>query len=740
MTDKKPTPARKTATAANAQQEVTATPPATEATAAVPVQGRQRPTRKLHLSGKSKPHRGVQEMPEKGNQYVHQPERLQQECLWHRVGASISVYSPKMHLLYLYACKHRIHQRCVYFMLPPTMQSHIQAILPTSITHDCIYLANFQHARILSTNANMQLHHKQTLSPPVFSPSGSKNPAFDSRILLIRAGDVETNPGPQITCKGCSKTIRIDQLRSSIICAICSSHFHKSHTDIKDREVQKRAAENPGSWTCIECRETPTTQLTATSSAHTRTQSTTQTTAQSTTQSTTSANALGSSSSTPPNSRPQADCTRPKCTRKIYEDDPRAICGSCSNSYHKSCTGLRLRLAQDAAANIQGSWTCPTCRGETTQEESSSTDQLKCSKKGCKVPIYTKYLYLTCVGCGRFYHKSVNCSGIEKRTDQDRAAREVDSWKCPGCTAAEIPDSIATDELGIEGKSNVKGFKEKNLRIMQWNADHMKSKLPELKTQLRTHDVDICMIQETKLGPTDTLPKIPGYTVIRHDRKGGIKGGGLVCLLKETISHAITITASHTATEVLGIKIKCQKKWLEIINVYCPPQNSLGQEIELATEIIPTSNNSIILGDFNAHSNAWDLIQPEDDRGDHLLDWIGSAELTILNDSHSSTRFSRTTGGLSSPDVTLAGSLIAPRCEWKILEAIGNSDHLPLLTTINLVIEHQHVLGSVPRWKRTGVDWPKWSEAVESLCQSEPPQRHTSRTPCPTNRYMDKRR
>ena len=116
------------------------------------------------------------------------------------------------------------------------------------------------------------------------------------------------------------------------------------------------------------------------------------------------------------------------------------------------------------------------------------------------------------------------------------------------------------------------------------------------------------------------------------------------------------------------------------------------------------------------------MIQPEDNRGDHLLDWIGSAELTILNDSHSSTRFSRTTGGLSSPDVTLAGSLIAPRCEWSVLEAIGNSDHLPLLTTINLVIEHQHVLDSVPRWKRTGVDWPKWSEAVESLCQSEPPK------------------
>merc|ERR1712025_1188525 len=120
-----------------------------------------------------------------------------------------------MHLLYLYACKHRIHQQCAYIMLPLTMQLYIQHVLPTSITHNCTYLAKFYHSCIRSAYAYSQPSCKQALIPSVFLPSESKNPAFDSRILLIRAGDVETNPGPR-TCKGCSNTIRTGQ--PSIIC------------------------------------------------------------------------------------------------------------------------------------------------------------------------------------------------------------------------------------------------------------------------------------------------------------------------------------------------------------------------------------------------------------------------------------------------------------------------------------------------------------------------------------------
>ena len=578
--------------------------------------------------------------PRRATNTFTKSERLQLVCQRHRVGASTALHANYSH------------------------QSPYACTQPNSPMHRCNYAPTHQPTRSL-----------------VFLGCGSKNPAFDSRILLIIAGDIETNPGPVDTCQACTKTINEDAPR--IICGKCSSLFHKSHTRLATREEQAAAQKNPGSWICFFCSD-PTTEPTAVSIL------------------------------------PQAVCAKVQCSKTIKEGDPRAICGSCSKSVHKKCTGLRQRIAQDAAANNIGSWTCQVCRGEATPlEQGPSKDSFKCGKKGCLTPVYAMNLHIICGKCDKPFHKS--CSGIEKRTEQGQAARNPGSWNCPKCVLAETPDSVNENELGDEAKSSSKGFKEKSLCIMQWNADHLKSKLPELKVQLEANDVDVCMIQESKLKPTDSLPKLPGYVSIRHDRKGGMQGGGLVCLIKDTINHAVTITASKTATEALGIKIKCQKKqWIEVTNIYCPPQNSLGQLINLATDVIPTSPNSLIVGDFNAHSHAWDVVQPEDERGNDVLDWIVSSELTILNDSNCATRFSRTTGGLSSPDLSLAGSSIAPKCVWTALDAIGNSDHLPLLTTIHLVVEHQHVLGCAPKWKRNDVDWHKWTEEVENLCQSEP--------------------
>jgi exonuclease III len=59
---------------------------------------------------------------------------------------------------------------------------------------------------------------------------------------------------------------------------------------------------------------------------------------------------------------------------------------------------------------------------------------------------------------------------------------------------------------------------------MQYNADGLSTKVPELKIRLREEDIDICMIQETKLRPDNNTPRMEGYTSFRSDRKSQ-KGG-----------------------------------------------------------------------------------------------------------------------------------------------------------------------------------------------------------------------
>ncbi len=56
-------------------------------------------------------------------------------------------------------------------------------------------------------------------------------------------------------------------------------------------------------------------------------------------------------------------------------------------------------------------------------------------------------------------------------------------------------------------------------------------------------------------------------------------------------------------------------------------------------------------GDLNAHSPLWDTNQPSDTRGEQLEDWVIAHSASVLNDG-AATLLNRTTGGLSSPDVS----------------------------------------------------------------------------------------
>merc|ERR1712015_448276 len=158
----------------------------------------------------------------------------------------------------------------------------------------------------------------------VFSRCGIKNPAFDSRIHLLMAGDIESNPGPAngnagTICRGCSKTIRKSGGKIiSIICGTCSSHFHKSHTRIKTREEQDHAEKHPGSWTCYFCctSSPPPGQIPPPPTGQ-----------------------------VPNEVLPRTACARTQCPNNIKRGDPRVLCGGCSKSYHKKCTGIRTRIA-----------------------------------------------------------------------------------------------------------------------------------------------------------------------------------------------------------------------------------------------------------------------------------------------------------------------------------------------------------------------------------------------------------
>ena len=61
-------------------------------------------------------------------------------------------------------------------------------------------------------------------------------------------------------------------------------------------------------------------------------------------------------------------------------------------------------------------------------------------------------------------------------------------------------------------------------RILQWNADGIRTGLPELSRLVRDVEVDVVLVQETKPGSADRTPTLPGFAVARKDRSSGLRG------------------------------------------------------------------------------------------------------------------------------------------------------------------------------------------------------------------------
>ena len=234
------------------------------------------------------------------------------------------------------------------------------------------------------------------------------------------------------------------------------------------------------------------------------------------------------------------------------------------------------------------------------------------------------------------------------------------------------------------------------LNILQWNADGLtKAKIFELREKLKESNIDICCIQETKLftdpqdpSKSDPVPIIPGYEPIRQDRKIHSSGGGLLTYIRHGITFQRGKKSEVKAQEFQEIKILLKKSWFSIINFYLP--NTKTQITKFDPSLIPSSPIAFIVGDFNGHSRMWDQLVPQDKRGEEVEKFILDHNLFLLNDGEP-TRVNRGTGGGSTPDLTICGQIWSKKTAWAAQEQLGDSDHLPILSTISLNVNRQNI-------------------------------------------------
>ena len=93
-----------------------------------------------------------------------------------------------------------------------------------------------------------------------------------------------------------------------------------------------------------------------------------------------------------------------------------------------------------------------------------------------------------------------------------------------------------------------------SLRILQWNADGLKSKSDELAARIKTGDIDVAIIQESWLTKTDSTPFIgKDYVAVREDRKVNIQRGGLIIYIKKSVNYDRLGYISSRGHEILSI-------------------------------------------------------------------------------------------------------------------------------------------------------------------------------------------
>ena len=86
--------------------------------------------------------------------------------------------------------------------------------------------------------------------------------------------------------------------------------------------------------------------------------------------------------------------------------------------------------------------------------------------------------------------------------------------------------------------------------------------------RLKERDIDLAMIQESKLGKGQRTPHIKGYIAMREDRQGA-HGGGLINYIRDSLVFEMVYRREKTATETMTIRIRMgRKKWITATNAY----------------------------------------------------------------------------------------------------------------------------------------------------------------------------
>jgi exonuclease III len=225
----------------------------------------------------------------------------------------------------------------------------------------------------------------------------------------------------------------------------------------------------------------------------------------------------------------------------------------------------------------------------------------------------------------------------------------------------------------------------KKLKIMSWNSQSIRLKIPELSFFADINKVDIILIQETWLNEASYI-KLPGYTCYRSDRVSLTINchGGVAIFIKKSITHTNVKSHKLKYIENIFIDVPFKNSTLTIGSVYASPSiNILDFRSDFAS-ILSTSGPVIIAGDFNAKHSAWNN-DKSCYRGRELLRLLDGNHFDIYSPNQPTLYPCR--GKPSIVDFVISKNVHAiskPNSHNDL-----SSDHIPILFELNSNFDHK---------------------------------------------------
>lgn len=329
--------------------------------------------------------------------------------------------------------------------------------------------------------------------------------------------------------------------------------------------------------------------------------------------------------------------------------------------------------------------------------ESNPGPRYPCSICSTSVSATDKRGSFKCNLCRKWVH--LKCSGLNSLKDYSI------NYYCQSCKNVTAGPPVAA-------------LSNNSFRILQLNINGVSNKLTELGQFLFTHKIAVAAIQETKLSTNSTYPSIPDYSTVRLDRTQD-SGGGLLFFIHHSTkyNHFIIKPNNNDKTmETLAVSIQLEDYHFNVVNIYIPPTSSCKAGYRPTLDHILKLNNTLIVGDLNAHSEDWHS-PLSDPRGNALSNEIALSNSGVLN-GNAPTRLP-TTGRPTSPDVSVASDSMLSSLSWKTVTSLS-SDHLPIILDLNC-----HARFEYNTQKRTFInigkaDWEAFRDETEARFAAVP--------------------